>query len=322
MDANEPFLPPREATANPPAADAPQKKRASTRKTFFVWLLLILMFVGVYQLFSGPQPRHVSDANDLCPKPSAWSSLSVSWGAPIGLAMLFYYFLLRAMRGNNQYAERCEPAQLAFADGDFARAAEEYRGLVKHYKGKVSTESLSSISLGQALVHQGALREAAEAFITGERGAGLLYGAEARLIAAVELARLYALEGRLDVARKWSEDARKKLSRTGYRLVRASSLRIVDALIAARAGEPERAATLLDGEWHRFEQWLPTAQMREAWLLRAFVSDGGQRGQAETWLRLLRSGRRGQLDFMGVQWPELQAFLAANDLAATAAPTS
>ena len=53
--------------------------------------------------------------------------------------------------------------------------------------------------------------------------------------------------------------------------------------------------------------------MKKALLLRAYVNTSdGNRAPAGPWLSLVR---KGELTWMAIEWPELQAFLATHDLA-------
>ena len=64
-------------------------------------------------------------------------------------------------------------------------------------------------------MRQGELQKAADAAIEVERARGLVFGSEVRLMAAIDLAMIYALRGETDVAARWCDDAA-----TGWRVVR------------------------------------------------------------------------------------------------------
>ena len=83
----------------------------------------------------------------------------------------------------------------------------------------------------------------------------------------------------------------------------------------ARSGQHEDAARALDRDWKRLEEALAVSSMRRAWLLRAYLASGdGARGSVEPWLTLARGGRKGELAWLGAEWPELRAFIDAHDL--------
>ena len=134
-------------------------------------------------------------------------------------------------------------------------------------------------------------------------------------MAAIHLGLLYALRGQLDAATRWCDDARRRLPRGQNRTLSAALLRLAEATVLARSGQHEDAARALDRDWKRLEEALAVSSMRRAWLLRAYLASGdGARGSVEPWLTLARGGRKGELAWLGAEWPELRAFLDAHDL--------
>ena len=71
MDANAPYLPPPEPTDN----TLPKK---SALRTLVLWLVLICMFIAIYQLFGSSPPQHATAARDCsgCSSP-LWASISL-----------------------------------------------------------------------------------------------------------------------------------------------------------------------------------------------------------------------------------------------------
>jgi hypothetical protein len=310
MEAKEPYLPPREPSDNPPAAPA---KKAGVTKTLLLWVLLIVMFIVIYQFFNSPSTTHHVSAHQETASGggSSWIYGWLPGGAVVGMFFFFFYRL----RGGNQLNQKLEPGMMALADGDLGRALAVFDQAAKEYRKQAHYVALIATWQASVRLRQGAFSDAADNLIGAERTAGLLYGSDVRASAAVDLAHLYGLRGQLDAAGRWIADGRRRLPKVGHRLGLAAKLRVAEALVAARRGEREQAARLLDGDWHRIESAFTVSLMREVWLLRAFVADGGQRGSAETWLTLLRASR-GELDWIGAEWPEMKTFLVAHGLSA------
>src|SRR5689334_14095405 len=85
MDVNAPYLPPLEPTDNKPA------KRRGIR-TLVLWVLLVLMFVSIYQLLSVPtRPSH---AHLTCP-PAAdpFDSVMTGFAGAVGVLVLVFFLL-------------------------------------------------------------------------------------------------------------------------------------------------------------------------------------------------------------------------------------
>ncbi len=310
MDANAPYLPAAEPSDNPP------QKTKSARKTIVLWILLIVMFVAIYQFLSpAPTPHHVHHAPPPSPPDSAWHSALVSFLPALTLAALFIWFLRRQFRGGAKLNAKLEPGLLALADGDLGRAADVFAAVAREYRKQTSYAAVAKLSLATALMRQSELQKAIEATIEVERAPGLFFGSELRASAAVQLGLLYALRGQLDAATRWCDDARKRLGRSHNRTHTAALLRVAEIAVLTRANQRDAAARAYDRDARRLEEALSVSRLRLVWLMRAFVAsaDGG-RGSVEPWLTLARSGRKGELGWLGTDWPELRAFIDAHDL--------
>ncbi len=301
------YLPPREPTDNP----VQPAKKSSTR-TLLLWVALIVVFVAIYGLFSSEAPprEHVAHAAP-AGEPLGWMILSRVW--PFALIGLFVWWLRRQMRGGTKLNQRLEPGLLALADGDPARAAAVFREVAEQYRGQATYLAACRLQLSLALERLRDLGAAIDEAIRVERGAGLLYGSELRLAAAIHLGRLFVLRGEQEAAAQWIADARRRLGRAQGRLWAAAQLRVTEAFFLARQSRPVEALRLLEADWSRIEEQLSVATMRPAWLLRAFLvaQESGPREQAgaEPWLRMLRTMRPAELDYLTREWPELRAFV-------------
>jgi hypothetical protein len=307
MEANAPYLPP------PAPSDNPTPKKKGSAKTLLLWVFLVLMFVSIYQLLSGP--THHAGPPPPEPPSSPWTSAMSGLVPAIVLAGLVLFWLRRQFRGGAKLNGRLEPGHLALADGDLGRAAEVYSAVAHDYRKQTSYTAVAKLSLVTTLMRQGELERAIAVAVEVERAPGLLFGSELRLNAAIDLALLHALAGRLEVAERWSDDARRRLGYSHNRTFVAALLRVTELLVLARQGRCDDAARLFDRDARRLDESLTVAWMRVAWLVRAFAAAGdGARGSVEPWVTLARSGRRGELRWLGVAWPELRAFVDAHEL--------
>lgn len=311
MDANAPYLPPIEPTDNKPT-------KRHGKRTVFLWLLLILMFVAIYQLFSGPGPGHHDHLAHAAPPPprdDSGSNALIGMLPAIGIVLLFVLFLWRQLRGGAKLYGRLEPGYLALADGDLGGAAAVFSSVAQQYRKQATYAGVARLSLSTTLMRQGELARATDEAIAVERTPGLLFGSEVRLHAAVHLAMLYTLRGQLDAARRWCEEGRRRLARGQNRTLTAALLRLAEILLLARDGKRDEAARALDRDRPRLEESLSVSSMKKAWLLRAWCAAAdGTRGSVEPWLTMARSGRTGELRWLGTEWPELRAFIDAHDL--------
>ncbi|HEY2748065.1 MAG TPA: hypothetical protein VGL86_25755 [Polyangia bacterium] len=308
MDANAPYLPAAEPSDNAPAT------KKSARKTLALWILLIIMFVAIYQFLSPPAPHH--HVHHAPPPPDdAWHGALVSFLPALAVIGLFIWFLRRQFRGGTKLNARLEPGHLALADGDLGRAADVFAAVAREYRKQTTYAAVAKLSLSTALMRAGELPKAIEAAIEVERAPGLLFGSEVRTSAAVQLGLIYTLRGQLDAATRWCDDARKRLERSSNRTHTGALLRVAEIAVLARANQREDAARAFDRDSRRLEEALSVTSLRKAWLLRAFVASAdGARGSVEPWLGLAHSGRKGELAWLGGEWPELRAFIDAHDL--------
>jgi hypothetical protein len=325
MNADAPFLPP---------AEPGDKPKPVFRKTILLWLLLILMFVSIYQLFSGPppKPRRAISSQEVVvappPRPPAPETdlvtlLLGSWLPMLAVIGVFYGIgfglVRRQVRGTGKLAALLEPGHLALADGDVAGAVKTYEAAARKFRGQRAYAGMAKLGLADARMRQGDFDGALKVLNEVEQSPGVLYASELRLLAAVDFGLAYALRGETDVATRWLDDARRRLARTpGVRTSQAGLLCLAEVITLARAGKRHEATRLLERDWSRVEATVLATVMRRGWLLRAFLAGTDpSRATAEPYLTMLRSGRRGELDWMATKWPELKAFLVAHELSAT-----
>src|SRR5262249_12295981 len=162
------------------------------------------MFVAIYNLFS-------TAPSGSRPAPAASSSPPASdgWLWPLGAAALiagFVIYVRRLIKGGDKLNLALEPGLLALADGDGRRAIGVFREVAGRYPRGSNHAAVAQFNLVEALTRSGELDRAAEEAIALERGAGLLFGSDVRLGAGVDLARVFALRGELDLADRWIAD--------------------------------------------------------------------------------------------------------------------
>lgn len=306
-----PFLPPTEAEEN--AARQPPNTKGTT--TLVLWIVLLGMFAVIWWFTKdsrpAPPPRSTCEP---CSSFSWWSLVVAA--APLVALFLWFRSLLHTTRGFNRDHE---PASLALGDGRWAEAATLFSALAKKYH-RHGAQLLARYQLGVALLRQGDLDVALQEAIESEKG-GLIFGRDARGRGAIQLAQIYALRGELELARRWQTEARKRLAHVGDRLYNGALLRVAETTLLCRQGAFAEALAGLDRDQRLLEAMLQTTVMTEVWLLRAFAlqqtTDARDAGRLDPLLTLLRTRPRGSLDYLAARWPELQAFLAAHDLAAT-----
>jgi tetratricopeptide (TPR) repeat protein len=297
MDA--PFLP-------PPAADNPIPQKKSPAKTFVIWFLLIVLFLALCNYFtisSSPQPSVAARIYD-----GFFSLLSYGW--PFAIIGFVFFYLWWQFRNSVQFQLAQEPGLIALAEGQLDRAATLFQETIQKYKNQQQYAAVARHNHAVALRRQGNLARAIEKFIAVEKGAGLVYSAEIRLLAAIQLADCYALRGELAASHQWIDESRKRLARSSHRTHSACQLRLAEATLQCREGKFADALRGLERDWRQLEGNLAVVMMRTAWLLRAFAlsHEGGPRdASAAPYLMMLRGQ---SLDHLAVDWPELKTFLA------------
>jgi hypothetical protein len=137
------------------------------------------------------------------------------------------------------------------------------------------------------------------------------------LTTEADLALFHALLGDIDAAEKG-------MARLGLRrhLTPNSAFpgmsTITRAVIDCRSGRAGDAARVLDENWAMCESSLTGDVVRVARVVRAFAiasADSRDAGKADLQLVNARPAYRGEYDFLGKAWPEMQTFLLTHDLA-------
>jgi hypothetical protein len=137
---------------------------------------------------------------------------------------------------------------------------------------------------------------------------------------ATQAALVHALRGDIPVAERWLQDARTRLAKNkDDRIGHAAHLCLAESILAARKGDYEGAAAQLDARWLELRYAFTADFFRVAEVVRSFAeTQRGVRASNVAAERLIRIEpvQKGEFEFLGVAWPEMQLFLAAHDVSA------
>lgn len=296
---------PHEPPAAPPA-------RNGAVKTVAIWLILSVMVIAIYSFASAPDDLGVGYAY----QPSGYSGWWIAGAVAITVAVVVG-LLVWFVGGAKQYNERAAPGLEAIAEGKYAQAAEMFAQLARRYRAKPNHTAVASYNHGYALMRLGDTPAAVGVLLGVERNLKLTFGG-ARRLAAMQLARCFALAGDLDKAQRWLDATRTRPAGISDPVHDRALFEAVEGLVLCRQGKLDEARSHYEACWARFSAYLPVNQMMEVWLLRAYVisasSTPRDAGAAEPWLRMLRSTPPGALDWLTARWPELATFVVTNGL--------
>jgi hypothetical protein len=122
------------------------------------------------------------------------------------------------------------------------------------------------------------------------------------------LSLTYALRGDLGASSTWREESIRR--RTQARARPAATL-LLDAVLACRRGDEAAAAGLIAAGWREVEQTHTAVELRPVQAVQAFALSrtGADRAVVGRHLATARTGRAGELEYLGAEWPEMAAFL-------------
>ena len=321
-----PFLPEPE----PEAVAGPAKKH-NPRKTLVLWVILIVMFLAIWQFLS-PEARkdpshgvqHARSgevvAVEACPPaPSSWWGGTVSVVLPTGIVVLLAYLFLRAYGQSAAFAAAQEPGRLAMAQGRFAEASAKFQATLPLFAKQPLYRAVLVINVADAELRAGRFDSAIAACAEIERSRTMLFGSSVRMRIATLSAITYALRGDVAAAERWAADARGRIAKTREdRMGHAAYLCLAEAMIACRRGDSAGAIALVDARWNELRYSLNADSMRVVEVVRAFAeAQGGVRAMNTVAERLVRVEpvAPGELAYLGAEWPEMKAFLGAHGIA-------
>jgi tetratricopeptide (TPR) repeat protein len=306
----------------PPATDSdnqpPAQKPTNAKRTLLLWVVLIIAFIAIYNLFtpSGPRPDPgpVQESHWLLRYLMAF----IPWGVMAALLGALFWNGKRAQQYNRAAApalralnqRRLAEAESAFTAQSHVAGRAPFAGAVAHY------------NLAMVRLQRGNLDGAAADFGHVERWAGLAFGSDLRVLAAAYLAHVNALRGDAGLARRWLDVARRRLPAAGDPANKVGVLSLAEALVLLREGKHREALAVFDQHVVELETTVPYDTMRQWWALMAFArwQDAGPRDQGaiDVLLRRLQPSRPHELGHLVVAWPELRGFLETHGVPAEA----
>jgi hypothetical protein len=278
-------------------------------KTVLLWLLLVVLFFGIYELFT-PPAGHVTHAH-------AQSSDDGDFGAFLasllgGLAALWVAWALWTQRSLRRAVVMNGEGLELLGRGELHKAQALFETMGRKFSRLRTIKGLAQHNLAWAYLVDGQLQRATTELDALERRDGLATMPSLKAGAAADLALCYALSGQCELATPWLAEAEKRKPAAAEPLKLIGSLTLVRAVIACRQDQPAEATRLIDRDWHTLEG-LGGDQLRPLRLLRAFAlsAASGPRddGAVDRLLAPLRESRPGSLRYLTVAWPELAAFM-------------
>lgn len=260
--------------------------------TAILWAVLVLMFVSIYQLFTGPSP-------------GGWLPLAIPCAVLVAAAGLTFAIRFITVRFNRENAA----AIALLKKGAYDQAAEAFESLLRRHPRMRHLRAVARHNAGLARLRQGQLERAIEllTLVVNDKRVPRL-----KASAASELAAACALDGRLDEAEAWLAKAEAVPSVSGFALAWPRTL------LMARRGAFTELARMLEARWRELESTLSGETMRRMLLLHAFAvasADGPRSaGAAEPLIVRLRASAPGEHRWLAARWPELGAFLETNQL--------
>jgi hypothetical protein len=309
-----------------PAA-APATKNKAWRAVV-LWVALIVMFLTIWQ-FLTPAEHHSRGRRAAvpCAETTSWPAVAAV-GSVVIAGVGFILFLRRLMLGAREQGlvqRGQEPGRMALAHGRSTEAIALFEQTALALANKPLHRNFVRLNVATAQLHAGRLDEAIASYTMADKDAGRFFSESIRTYAAVDLSLTHALNGDLDTAERWAAEADKRVSATNSdRLGYRARLRIAEAIVLIRRGRAAEAVASMREHWLETRHTLTSNAMRSLEVIRALAeSQGDMRTQNVVGERLIRVEpvTPGEFAYLGVRWPEMQAFLSAHGLDATPGPS-
>jgi len=288
-----------------PDQKVPGQSRAT--RTIVVWLVLLVMFIAIYSLFS-------TDGSP-SPTPAGYRGAWI-WIAAIAGFATPIVFIVWQLGGTKKFNQAQAAGLEALARGKPLAAAEHFAALARKTRTRPAHHAVASYNYGYALLRGGESAKAVGILLRVERTPKLQIGG-IKTLTPIALARAFALGGDIAKANVWLETARSRpiLDNAVYGRALLAS---IEALVRCREGKYAEAITVLDANWQIIEHYLSIDLIAEPWLLRAFAimmqSTVRDAAAAEPWLRALRILSPEQSRWLTHHWPELGLFATTHDV--------
>jgi tetratricopeptide (TPR) repeat protein len=287
-----------------PKLPKPKRWLTQPQKVLLLWISLILMFFAIYQFLSPPAPHHRA-AQALSPHSWLFDYCGQILGMVVVLSAMIWGVWVA--RGNARFNLESAEGIALLEKGAAAQAAALFEGLIARHP---HNGDAARFNAGTARLRAGQLDRAIEllTLVADEKKKA----SNAQTQAWAELAAAYALAGKPDEATAWLAKVEARPNVNTFALVWPR------ALVAARRGELVELARTLETRWRQLENTLTGNVLRRLLLLRAFAvaTSEGPRGTAtaEPLLARLRPTTPDEFAWLTGSWPELAAFVAANNL--------
>lgn len=305
--------PPDTDTDNTPVTTA---NTPSARRTIITWLVLIALFVALYTFFSKP------DAAERPSPPPFWAGIGIGDVLPWAFSALVVGWLFWSLHRAGLVHRQLAPGRGALAQRRYGDAEAAFAAVAAKAGPSPWAAPSAHHELALARLQRGDLAGAAASLATVERWAGLAYGSNLRIGAAIGLARVHALAGHVELARRWLGVAQRRFPKDVLGEVSWSALALAEVLVLLREGKPRAAIALYEQRATELETTVPYDTMRQWWALVAFAQwqDAGPRDQGaiDMLLRRLQPLPPHGLAPLVVAWPELRGFLETHGVAAEA----
>lgn len=288
---------------------------STAKRTFVLWAVLVLMFVSIYSMFTDT----ATDA------PRAAAASAPSWPfayAPLVCLAFFGGFLWlagrRAQRCNADLAE----GLIALHQRRLDDAVRLLAATARTYRPNLWGGPITHYHLATAHIQRGELDVAEDLLVRVERWAGLAYGTDVRLLAAIGLAQVYGLRGDVEPARRWLDEAKHRSRRALNAVPVRPLITWAEVVVLVREERHRDALAVIEGARTELDSTIACAPMRALWLVEAFaawrMSDPRCAATPEGLLRRALPAVPGEHAALVARWPDLRAFLETHGVAASA----
>ncbi len=284
--------------------------RDSATRWLVLWVVLIVMFLAIWQVLQPAGPRPDDGAVEVSPSFWRQNLVTVVLLAPMGLFFVGFWsqasFVQRAVAEGSGW----------LAEGDFAKAEEVFAKAARRARWVPMLARAVEYNQAVARLQRGDLAGAADLFASVARAGS--WNAPLAACASCHLALTYALRGDIAAATRWRDDARRRLAKStvtaGIRLV----VPFAEAIVDLREGRPEEGARRIDENAKAMEGSFIGRWSRMVRAVRAFAEDRmaspREAGAVDALVNALRPSTPGEFAALTAEWPEMRRFLETRGL--------
>jgi tetratricopeptide (TPR) repeat protein len=210
--------------------------------------------------------------------------------------------VLQARRTRRLMREQME-AVVDLNEGRLEQATARFDALARSWKVPWDAHALCLMNLASAAQRQGDHPRAIALLGSAARHPGAVGSGIIEIGVPHSLAVTYALAGDLDQARAWLASLSDRVS-----IDDAEFELLPRALIGLRSGNPREVASSIAAAWDKCAELLTDDQLHALSALKALaLKDAGE--PFEEALAFAKKGPKGELDWLGVKWPEMAGML-------------